>query len=182
MVTTYDRYDDASTGATGALDVLQDTVNDSRVSYVAYWFDGIGRKTAEQNFGATASPPTLDPADGQPTTDGTGAMQVSLTDYNARGEAWETVDPAGNVTLTTFDDEGRVTETIQNYSTMIAAANNITTDYAFNGGTALLSATTVTTEKADLSGPQTQITAYVYGTATDDPSSARFTATTWCAP
>ena len=76
------------------------------------------------------------------------------------------------MTLTTFDDEGRVTETIQNYSTMIAAANNITTDYAFNGGTALLSATTVTTEKADLSGPQTQITAYVYGTATDDPSPA----------
>ncbi len=76
------------------------------------------------------------------------------------------------MTLTTFDDEGRVTETIQNYSTTIAAANNITTDYQFNGGTALLSVTTVTTEKADLSGVQKQITAYVYGTATDDTSAA----------
>ena len=43
-------------------------------------------------------------------------------------------------------------------------------NYAFNGGTALLSATSVTTEKADLSSPQTQITAYVYGTGTDDSS------------
>ena len=114
--------------------------SDSRAAYVANWFDGIGRETAEQNFGAMASPPTLVAADGQPTTDSSGATQVSPTDYNARGKAWETVDPAGNVTITTFDDEGRVTETIQNYSTTIAAANNITTDYAFNAGTALLSA------------------------------------------
>ena len=168
FVTTYERYDDAPTGDSGALDALG--ASDSRASYVAYWFDGIGRETAEQNFGATAAAPT--PTAAKPGTDTSGATQVSLIDYNARGEAYETVDPAGNVTLTTFDDEGRTIEAIQNYSTTISAATNITTDYQFNAGTALLSATSVTTEKADLSGTQTQITAYVYGTATDDPSPA----------
>ena len=88
-----------------ALDALGAT--DSRASYVAYWFDGIGRQTAEQDFGATASRAHADRR-ASPATDTSGATQVSLTDYNARGEAWETVDPAGNVTLTTFDDEGRV--------------------------------------------------------------------------
>jgi YD repeat-containing protein len=170
LLTTYERYDDASTSDTGALDVLQETTNDTRVSYVAYWLDGTGRETAEQNFGATATAPT--PSAAQPGTDSSGATQVSLTDYNARGEAGETVDPAGNITLTTCDDEGRTIETIQNYSATISAATNIVTDYAFNAGSALLSATSVTTENADLSGTQTQITAYVYGTATDDPSPA----------
>ena len=135
FVTTLDRYDDTSTSATGALSALAAT--DSRASYVGYWFDGIGRETASQNFGAAATAPTIVAADGQPGTDYSGATQVSLTDFNARGEAYETVDPAGNVTVTTDDDEGRTTETIQNLSSTISAATNITTDYAFNGGTAL---------------------------------------------
>ena len=179
FVTTYERYDDAPTSDAGSLDALG--AADSRASYVAYWFDGIGRETAEQNFGATASPPTLVPANGQPGTDTSGATQVSLTDYNARGEAWQTIDPAGNVTLTTFDDEGRTIETIQNYSTTIATDTNITTNYAFNGGTALLSATGVTTENANLSGTQTQITAYVYGTGTIDASPAIYRDDLTCA-
>ena len=67
----------------------------------------------------------------------------------------------------------RMIETIQNYSTTtISTATNITTDYDFNTLTSLLSATSVTTEKPDLSGTQMEITAYVYGTATDDPSPA----------
>ena len=146
FTTTYDRYDDASAGDTGALDSLG--AADTRASYVADWYDGIGRETAEQNFGATASAPT--PTAAQPATDASGATQVSLTDYNARDEAYETIDPAGNITLTTSDDDGRTIETIKNYSTTISAATNITTNYAFNAGTALLSATSVTTEKADL--------------------------------
>ncbi len=110
------------------------------------------------------------PSAAQPATDASGATQVSLTDYNARNEAYQTIDPAGNVTLTTCDDEGRTIETIQNYSSTISAATNITTDSAFNANSALLSATSVTTENATCTGTQTQITAYMYGTATDDSS------------
>ena len=68
---------------------------DSRASYTAYWYDGIGRQTAEQDFRATASPPTIVAADGQPVTDMTGATQVTLTAYNARGEDYSDIDPAG---------------------------------------------------------------------------------------
>ncbi|MDX1969367.1 MAG: hypothetical protein SFV23_19475, partial [Planctomycetaceae bacterium] len=40
---------------------------------------------------------------------------VSRTSYNARGEVFETTDPAGLVTHTDFDDAGRQIRTIQNY-------------------------------------------------------------------
>ena len=57
-----------------------------------------------------------------------------------RGEAaYETVDVAGDVTLWTLNDDGRTVETIQNYTAKISAAANITTNYAFNAGTALSS-------------------------------------------
>src|SRR5208282_722714 len=55
-------------------------------------------------------------------------------------------------------------ETIQNYSTTISAATNITTNYAFNTESALLSATSVTTENAAGTGTQTQITVDQNGT------------------
>ena len=45
--------------------------------------------------------------------EGTG---VTSTEYNDRGEAWKTTDPAGHVTKTVCDDAGRVISTIQNFS------------------------------------------------------------------
>ena len=51
LVTSFDSFDDASNAA-GALNAT-----DSRASFTAYWHDGVGRQTAEQDFGATASPP-----------------------------------------------------------------------------------------------------------------------------
>ena len=127
FITTYDRYDDAPPATPGHW--IRSCEPTPGLLTWPYWFDGIGRETAEQNFGATAAAPT--PSAAEPGTDTSGATQVSLTDYNARGEAYETIDPAGNITLTTCDDEGRTIETIQNYSTTISAATNITTNYAF---------------------------------------------------
>ena len=68
FTTTYQRYDDAP-ATYGALDALG--AGDSRASYTASWFDGLGRQTAQQNFGAAASPPTITPTNGQPVTDAT---------------------------------------------------------------------------------------------------------------
>ena len=110
LVTSFDSFNDSSTAA-GA---LNDT--DSRASYTAYWYDGVGRETAQQDFGAMASPPLIVPADGQPTTDTSGLTQVTLTAYNARGEAWQTTDPAGTVTRTICDDAGRTIDVVQNYA------------------------------------------------------------------
>ena len=160
FATTFDRYDDAPATATGGLDALGAAY--ARASYVAYWPDGIGRTVATTDYGAA---PVVPPSGGPAPTcyDPTGLTRVTLTDFNARGEAYETIDPAGNIRLTTDDDAGRTIETIQNYSTTIGADTNITTDTAFNAGTDLVSTTSVTTEKADLSGTQTQVTADIYG-------------------
>ncbi len=89
---------------------------DARASYVADWYDGIGRETAEQDFGAMASPPVIVPADGQPTTALSGLTQVSLTAYNARGEDYSDTGPAGIMTRTIDDDAGRTINVIQNYA------------------------------------------------------------------
>jgi RHS repeat-associated protein len=170
LVTTYDRYDSASTSDTGALDALGGT--DSRASYVAYWFDGIGRQTAVQDFGAPASAPTR--GSSAPSTDSNGATRVSLTAYNARGEAWDTFDPAGNETRATYDDSGQLIETIRNYSATSAPDKNITTDYYFDSyhsGNEFLSYKKVTTTNPD-STTQSQITAYISGTGTPHLASA----------
>ncbi len=89
---------------------------DARAWYVADWYDGIGRETAEQDFGAMASPPVIVPADGQPATDLSGLTQVGLAAYNARGEDYSDTGPAGIATRTIDDDAGRTINVIQNYA------------------------------------------------------------------
>jgi RHS repeat-associated protein len=151
----YNRVPAASSTA-GALDAISSS--DSQVSYTGWWIDGVGRQTAEQDFGTLSSAPT--PGTAQPTTDTSGATRVTLTEYNARGEADESIDPAGNVTFSTEDDQGRVIETIQNYNVDTDPALNITTTNNFDAADDLLASTSVSTYTG------TEITAYVYGTDT----------------
>jgi hypothetical protein len=161
FVTTYARYDSASTSDYGPL-----TSSDAQVSYVGMWYDGIGRSVETANYGSPGSAVTRpDAAPALSTT-----VMVNMTNFNARGEPWQTFDAAGNETETFDDDAGRTIETIQNVSLTIAADTNITTDYTFETGTPLLADMSVTTENAAGTGTQTQITAYVYGTATGDSS------------
>ena len=133
---------------------------------MAYWFDGIGRETAEQNFVRGGQPAH---ANRRPAGDRRQRRDASQSDrlqrprrgHGRRSTRWATS------TRTTCDDDGRTIETIQNYSsTTISTATNITTDYGFNAGTNLLDAMSVTTENPDCSGTETQITAYVYGSDT----------------
>ena len=82
----------------------------SRVSYTAFWQDGIGRQIASADYG-TNNPGTL-PLTPPPST---AAVLVGLVAYNARGEAFLTTDPAGTVTRSDSDDAGRQIRMIQNY-------------------------------------------------------------------
>jgi len=50
-----------------------------------------------------------------PSYDTSGATQVTLFAYNARGEPFGTINAAGRETRTVYDDSGRTIGTIQNY-------------------------------------------------------------------
>ena len=82
----------------------------TRVSYTAFWQDGIGRQIASADYG-TNNPGTL-PLTPPPST---ATVLVGLVAYNARGEAFLTTDPAGTVTRSDSDDAGRQIRMIQNY-------------------------------------------------------------------
>ena len=41
---------------------------------------------------------------------------VTSTEYNTAGQAYKTTDPAGKENQSTFDDAGRVTKQIDNYT------------------------------------------------------------------
>jgi hypothetical protein len=119
-VTTYERNHDASTTNTGALDLYS---SDARVSYVASWYDGVGRPVETANYG------TQLPIGGRPDTPpavSSAAALVTKTTYeysdvNNGGRiefVVETEMPnaaAGTRTdWTIHDAAGRVIETIQN--------------------------------------------------------------------
>ena len=106
LQTTSFQLNQGVSGATGVL-----TTGNARVSYSGTWFDGIGRTIAVANFGTNSFDPAeiLSPPASSPT------VLVSQTLYNARGEAYLTIDPAGRVTRTDADDLGRTILSTDNY-------------------------------------------------------------------
>src|SRR5690606_21990167 len=85
----------------------------SRDSFQASWPDGVGRTIASANYGTNnnAGPPTR-PATPPETSD---LILVSRTAYNERGEAFETIDPAGKLDRSYADNAVRSMRTIQNF-------------------------------------------------------------------
>ncbi|HQU44674.1 MAG TPA: hypothetical protein PK867_17785, partial [Pirellulales bacterium] len=83
-----------------------------RVTYVATYPDGIGRPQATANYGTNGDVTLVRPAVA-PTSSAT--VLVTLTLYNSRGEPYQSIDPAGTITLTTLDDAGRRVQLIENY-------------------------------------------------------------------
>ena len=162
--TGYDRLPSASDTDTGGLDTLSSS--DSRVSYSATWYDGIGRTVATTDFGALSSAPTR--SDAAPTSyDSSGATQVTLVGYNARGEAAQTFDAAGREQFTVYDDAGRPIQTIQNYANGGAISpdnrdENIATVSTYSAGEHVAATTTET--------PSPQGLTYTVGSAVGDYS------------
>jgi uncharacterized protein YodC (DUF2158 family) len=93
-------------GPTGIL-----TGSNARISYSGSWFDGIGRTIATADYGTTSFEPSevLSPPASSPT------ILVSQRLYNARGEAYITIDPAGKAMRVDSDDAGRTILTTDNY-------------------------------------------------------------------
>ena len=110
MSTSKDRLHD--TTGNGTLNGPTGSAPKSRDSYGAMWYDGIGRSIATANYGTNGGTAPTRPASAPASSD---TVLVSQTHYDIRGQAFESVDPAGSVTRQEFDDAGRTTTTFQNY-------------------------------------------------------------------
>jgi RHS repeat-associated protein len=149
------------TTSTGTL-----TTTNSRVTYAAAWFDGVGREIAAATWGTNDGTAVSRP-DKAPTASSPNVL-VSRISYNNRGEAFEKTDPAGIITHTSFDNAGREIRTIQNYKPAEAGADeNVTTEtsYTADGNVATIRALNSAT------GDQTS--RYIYGTTLADSEIAR---------
>jgi RHS repeat-associated protein len=111
LVNTRRRFHNASTLVTGELK-NPTTEPKARVSYLAHWPDGIGRTVAVANYGTNGGTAPTRPATVPARSD---TILVTTTEFNARGEAYRTIDPAGRDDRLVFDHAGRQTKTIQNF-------------------------------------------------------------------
>ena len=146
---------------TGELSTPSGSQPRARVTYVAQWYDAVGRSVATADYGtADGSTPTR-PASAPASSD---TVLVSTVAYNNDGEAYRAVDPAGTVAQSTFDDAGRLVQSIQNYvdgtPDTPTPDEDVTVERTYNIDGLLLTLTA----KNGATGDQT--TQYVYGTAT----------------
>ena len=169
FVTDSQRFGDAPTTSafTGPL-----TAADSRASYTASWFDGIGRQTGTADYGTNngTAMTAADRPSHEPVWDWDDAHEtwqdpygtavpalVTGTAYNARGEDYYDTDTAGIVTLTTYDDDGRTATVTQNYqgdgtlTPGTAAGQNVITQYLYATATGVSSVSQVEPNSASTS-------------------------------
>jgi YD repeat-containing protein len=127
----------------------------ARVYYAAEYYDNADRLTADVDAGTNGGTAWT-----RPTTVPTSSPTLLVTQYvyNPAGWLQDTIDPMGIDTRTNYDNLGRVTQTIQDYTNGVETAeSNISTEYGYDGDN------NVTYVQADEPGGSYQKTAYVYG-------------------
>jgi hypothetical protein len=143
---------------TGSLD----STPSYRMSYQQAWVDAIGRVIATAQLGALSSAPAY--PDVPPSSSDT--VLVSLNQYNNRAELYSQVDPSGRENRTTFDDKGRIIETVENY---VSPGLPVSTDTGINRTTQLAytsddQISSLTAVLAGTGNPLFQTTLFEYGT------------------
>jgi len=93
---------------------------------------------------------------------------VTSTEFNARAEAFKTIDPAGREDRMEFDDAGRQVKTIQNYDdgdpTTGTADKDVTVEYTYN-----LDSKIATITAKQQNSANDQVTTYTYGVGLAGP-------------
>jgi RHS repeat-associated protein len=102
--TSYRRYP-SDVATTGPLDTGL-----ARRSRSAAWYDGIGRSIASVNYGTAG---TSRPGEPPASSD---EAPVMLMSYDDAGNPFETTDPLGRIARNNYDQAGRLTESIANYT------------------------------------------------------------------
>ncbi len=124
-----------------------------------FWQDPVGRTVATADYGSNGGSAVTRPQIIPASTD---IVLVSRTTYDDAGQVERTTDPQGTVAGRSYDDLGRVVETIENLvdspPSVSPADVNRTTLYAYalDGGLAML------TLKNSVTGDQ--VTRWIYGT------------------
>ncbi len=103
------RFDDAT--GTGSLQ-SPTTEPKARLSYVASYFDALGRNVSTANYGTNGGAAWTRPATIPARSD---TVLVSSSTFNNAGEQEESKDPMGTVTRQEFDAAGRMVKQIENY-------------------------------------------------------------------
>ncbi len=154
QTTSYARKHTAS--GTGEL-----TTSTARVTYAASWFDEANRQTGSASYGTNGGSAFTRPSTVPARSD---TVLVTSTEYNTAGQAYKTTDPAGKESRSYFDDAGRATKTIDNYTdgdpSTGSSDEDVTVEMAYNSDGKL----TTLTAKNPTTGDQ--VTTYVYGTDT----------------
>jgi RHS repeat-associated protein len=130
----------------------------ARVYYAASYYDAADRLTANVDVGTDGGTAWTRPA--MPPVPSDTVLVMSYV-YNGAGWVQDVTDPKGIDTRTLYDNLGRVTKAIQDYTGAAEGAeNDVTTEYTYDGDGHTL------TEQADEPGGAYQRTAYVYGVTT----------------
>jgi RHS repeat-associated protein len=159
LVITRDRFDDET--ATGALNSATSSPK-ARVSYVAYYYDAADRLGATVNVGTNAGSSYTRPGT---APSGSDTVLVKSYTYNAAGWQDNVTDASGLANVTLYDARGRVTKTIQDYTSGTpTSASDATTEYTYDGDNHVLSL------KVDLPSSAIQETQFVYGVTTGSGS------------
>jgi len=162
QTTNRQRHHNAPASQTGALGDAS-TDPKARVTYTAHWHDALGREIATANYGTNGGTALVRP-DTIPQRSDT--VLVTTTGYNAAGEAFQTITPAGREDRQFFDAAGRTVKTIQNYVDGIVDIDHpdedvtVETTYGPDGQ--------VLTLRAKNPATGDQLTRYVYGTTLAD--------------
>ena len=150
-----DRFHDNASTATGELGTPT-TGNKARVSYQAFYYDAANRPTDSVNVGTNGGSAYTRPGS---ATSRSNTVLVNSYGYDASGRPETVTDPRGVVAKTYHDLAGRVTRTIDAYTSGTpTASTDRTVEYTYNGLGDVL------TVKAVLPSSAFQTTAYIYAT------------------
>jgi RHS repeat-associated protein len=159
LTTTRERnHDETATGSLGN----PTTSPKARVSYLAGYYDAANRLTAEVDVGTNGGSAYTRPAT---APSGSATVLVTSLAYNSAGWLSTSTDPRGIVTATSYDNLGRVTQTIADYTNGTPTSNsNQTTQYTYDGDNHVL------TVKAIEPSSAYETTQFVYGVTTSGGS------------
>lgn len=154
---------------TGGLSTPSGSQPRARVTYTAFYHDGVGRQVAQASYGDNGGA-SFSRSDTIPARSDT--VLVSSIAYGDAGQPAATTDPAGKEDRTFYDDAGRVVRTVENYTdgdpTSGAADEDRTVEFTYtpDGQRA-----TITARQQSSANDQT--TTYVYGATLSDSDIAR---------